>query len=55
MTDITNEAPKATIKEVRDFFGMSLAEMKAEWTQGGLSKAEKDAIQIGIANGTFTY
>ena len=51
----TIEVKKASLKEVRDFFGMTVPQMKAEWTQGGLSTTEKEQIQIGIANGTFTY
>jgi hypothetical protein len=43
------------LKLVRDYFGMTLQEMKAEWSQGGLTAAEKDAIVKGITDGTETY
>jgi len=43
----------ATVKTVREFFGMTLAEMKAEWIP--MDKADKDAILTGLTDGTFTY
>lgn len=50
-----------TIKQVKEYFGMNLAEMKAEWTGTGqpdnkrLTPLDKEQIQAGIGNGTFTY
>lgn len=38
---------------VREFFGMSLAEMKAEWIP--LPPKDKAEILEGIENGTLTY
>lgn len=49
------EERKATVKEVKDYFGMSLTEMKAEWVQGGLTAEDKEQIMTGIGNGTRTY
>lgn len=46
---------KATVKDVKEFFGMTLAEMKEEWIKGGLSDEDKNQIQEGIGNGTLTY
>jgi hypothetical protein len=41
------------VKKVREFFGMTLAEMKKEWVP--LSNEEKEQILSGIENGTLTY
>lgn len=46
---------KATIKDVKEFFGMNLSEMKAEWMQGGLTNQDKEDLMKGIGNGTLTY
>lgn len=46
---------KATVKEVKDFFGMDLPTMKKEWITGGLSDKDKDQIMTGIGDGTLTY
>jgi hypothetical protein len=52
------------IKPVKDFFGMSLAEMKAEWIQKDgdvpvgaaiLTPQDKDDILTGLENGSLTY
>lgn len=43
----------ATMKDVREFFGMSLPEMKAEWVP--LTDAEKAQILGGLSDGTLTY
>lgn len=55
MTDTT--APKATghLKMIRDFFGLKLGEMKGEWTNGGLTDADKEQIVQGLSDGTLTY
>jgi hypothetical protein len=46
---------EATLKEVREFFGMSLPEFRAEWTQGGLTADDKAQIRAGLADGTLSY
>lgn len=43
------------LKLVREYFGMTLQQMKAEWSNGGLSAEEKAQIVEGIADGTETY
>lgn len=45
----------ATLKEIKDFFGMTLPEMKKEWTGGKLTDKDKKELAEGIGNGTFTY
>jgi hypothetical protein len=45
--------PVSPLKVVREFFGMSLAEMKAEWVP--LSQEDKDDILKGLTDGTLTY
>lgn len=55
--------PVSPLKLVREFFGMSLAEMKAEWGSLPEMKAEwktltpKDKAEIvaGLTDGTLTY
>lgn len=41
------------VKIIRDYFGMTSAEMIKEWK--GLSEEEKTQIREGIINGTETY
>lgn len=41
------------LKMVREFFGMTLAEMKSEWVP--LSEKDKEDIFQGINDGTLTY
>lgn len=54
MTDTGAPAkPASPLKLVREFFGMNMTEMKAEWTTMG--QADKDQISGGLANGTLTY
>ena len=43
----------ASIKEVKEFFGMTLPEMKAEWIP--LPEKDKKEIMEGIGNGSLTY
>lgn len=45
----------ATVKEVKDFFGMTLAEMKKEWINGNLTPEDKRQIMEGIGDGTLSY
>lgn len=47
------DVKQATMKDVREFFGMSLPEMKAEWVT--LPDADKADILAGLTNGTLTY
>lgn len=54
MTETTSK-PAGGLKAVRDFFGMKLADMKAEWTNGGLTDQDKAQILAGLADGTLTY
>lgn len=44
---------KSPLKLIREFFGMSMAEMKAEW----VPLPEKDKAQLvqGLTDGTLTY
>lgn len=49
-------AKKASpLKLIREYFGMNLADMKKEWTNGGLSADEKAQLVAGIENGSMTY
>ncbi|WP_190329518.1 hypothetical protein [Streptomyces venezuelae] len=49
-------APKSSgLKLVREFFGLTMQEMKAEWMQGGLTEADKAQIVQGLSDGTLTY
>lgn len=48
------EMPAPSIlKMVKEYFGMNLAQMKAEWTP--LSPADKADIEKGLRDGTETY
>lgn len=44
---------EATVKTVREFFGMSLAEMKKEWVP--MPPKDKAEILAGLTDGTLTY
>lgn len=46
-------ATVSPLKLVREYFGMSLAEMKAEWTT--LPAKDKAEILAGLTDGTETY
>lgn len=41
------------LKTVREFFGMSMQEMKAEWVP--LSDKDKAELTQGLTDGTLTY
>jgi hypothetical protein len=41
------------LKMVREFFGLSMAEMKAEWVP--MSEKDKAEIIKGLSDGTLTY
>jgi hypothetical protein len=43
------------LKAVKEFFGMDLPEMKAEWAKGGLSARDREEIAGGISDGSLTY
>jgi len=46
---------QASLIQVRNFFNMTTRQFKAEWTDGGLTDADKAQIRAGIGNGTMTY
>lgn len=43
----------SSLKKVREFFGMTLPEMKKEWVP--LPAKDKDEILKGLADGSLTY
>lgn len=47
------DGKQAGMKDVREFFGMSLPEMKAEWVS--LPDKDKADILAGLSDGTLTY
>lgn len=47
------EAPRYNLRAIKEFFGMTLAEMKAEFVT--LPAGAKAQINDGIADGTLTY
>lgn len=55
MIEQTPNKPAGGLKAVRDFFGLKLADMKAEWTNGGLTDQDKAEILAGLTDGTLTY
>jgi hypothetical protein len=46
---------QATLKDVREFFGMTVGQFRDEWTKQGLTDVDKAQIRQGLANGTMTY
>lgn len=52
---------EASVKDVRDFFEMTMPEMKREWMGVGedpskkLTDEDKKQLKEGIGNGTLTY
>lgn len=52
METLTN-GPQGTLKDVRDYFGMTSTDFAKEWRQ--LTDADKEQIKAGIWNGTETY
>lgn len=48
-------ADLASVKDVKDFFEMTVVEMKNEWTQGGMTDQDKMQIRQGIGDGTLNY
>lgn len=47
------DVKQAGMKDVREFFGMSLPQMKAEWVP--LPEKDKAEILAGLTDGTLTY
>lgn len=47
------DGKQAGMKDVREFFGMSLPQMKAEWVT--LPEKDKAEILAGLSDGTLTY
>lgn len=47
------DAPKYNLRAIKEFFGMNLAQMKAEFI--GLPEKDKEQIDAGITSGTLTY
>lgn len=45
----------ASLKTVREFFGMSVGQFRDEWTKQGLTDDDKRAIRQGLGDGTMTY
>lgn len=45
----------ATLKVVREYFGMSVTEFRKEWTAEGLTESDKMEIRKGLADGTLSY
>lgn len=43
------------LKLVREYFDMKLAQMKDEWSNGGLTTLDKEQIVQGLTDGTETY
>jgi hypothetical protein len=56
-------ADQTPVKLVKEFFGMSLPEMKSEWIQRDLAEIDpkkltdkdKEELASGIGNGSLTY
>lgn len=45
--------PDATLKQVIDYFGISMTQFAKEWKQ--LSEEERQQIKAGIGDKSFTY
>lgn len=43
----------ATLKEIREYFGMSMADFRAEWVP--LPDKDKAELKAGIGNGSLSY
>jgi pyruvate kinase len=48
-----NGEKKASIKDIKDYFGLTMPQMKNEYTP--MSDKDKDDLKTGIGNGTLTY
>lgn len=47
--------PVSPLKLIREYFGMTLPDMKKEWSNGGLTAVDKAQLIAGIESGTETY
>jgi hypothetical protein len=47
------DGKQAGMKDVREFFGMTLQEMKTEWIP--LPDQDKEEILAGLSDGSLTY
>lgn len=45
----------ASLKVVREYFGMDVPTFRKEWTAQGLTESDKKEIRAGLANGTLSY
>ena len=43
------------LKAIKEFFGLDLPDMKAEWAKGGLTSKDREQIAGGIHDGSLTY
>lgn len=50
---MSDDTTLATLKQVRDFFGLDGKEMVAEWRK--LTDTDKTDLRTGIGNGTLSY
>lgn len=48
-----SDTQPASLKQVRDFFGIEGKDMVAEWRT--LSEKDKEQLRAGIGDGTLTY
>ncbi|MGW6789970.1 hypothetical protein [Streptomyces chartreusis] len=55
MIEQTPNKPAGGLKLVREFFGLNMQQMKAEWMGGGLTDQDKAEILAGLSDGTLTY
>jgi len=44
---------QATIKDIKDYFGMTMPEMKNQYTP--MSDKDKNDLKTGIGNGSLNY
>lgn len=52
---MSDETGLASLKIVREFFGMNVGTFRDEWTKQGLTDDDKREIRKGLADGTMTY
>lgn len=52
---MSDETGLASLKIVREFFGMNVGTFRDEWTKQGLTDDDKRQIRKGLADGTMTY
>lgn len=44
---------EATLKDIREFFGMTMPEFRKEWTE--LTTEDKSQIRSGLTDGSLNY